>query len=293
MYSGGYVTELQIPARDGYELAATLTGEEQAPQAILVISSATGVPRQLYRQFANYAATEHNLLVITYDYRGIGGSRRGSLRGFATRMSDWAILDTAGVLQWVVERYAEKQLLLLGHSYGGQILGLLPQIERVSRVVTVAAQSGYWGLQPGLEKYRVWLYTHLVMPAITGAFGYFPWRRLGGGEDLPYGVALEWASWCRSPRYVLGDTALMPLMQLERVQTPILAYSFADDNWGSQPSVDWMMSQYRSAQVTRRHLMPRNLGLDKVGHFGFFKPKAKTLWNEALSWLTSPILVPS
>ena len=37
-------------------------------------------------------------MVVTYDYRGIGGSAPSRLRGFEARMRDWAFLDMTAVV---------------------------------------------------------------------------------------------------------------------------------------------------------------------------------------------------
>jgi predicted alpha/beta hydrolase len=50
----------------------------------------------------------------------------------------------------------------------------------------------------------MWFFTHALIPAASALFGFLPMRALTGGEDLPGGVALEWARWCRHPRYAVG-----------------------------------------------------------------------------------------
>src|SRR5258708_27600907 len=40
----------------------------------------------------------------------------------------------------------------------------------------------------------MWVMWHAVMPAVTRTMGYFPARRLGLPEDLPAGVAYDWAA---------------------------------------------------------------------------------------------------
>lgn len=269
--------ELQIPARGGFTLAATLF---ETAQDVLLISSATAVPRQFYRRFAQYAQGKYS--VLTYDYRGIGGSRPSSLRGFEAKMRDWALLDTAGVLDWVVRELSPRRVMMVGHSFGGQTAGLLENASKLDKLITLSAQSGYWKVQGGREKGRVRFLVTVLMPLLTHGVGYFPWSRLGAGEDLPKGVALEWARWCRQPNYLLDDQSL-PLERYQSFAAPVLAYSIDDDDWGTERAVDEMMRAY--PQVERRHVKPQDYGLAKLGHMGFFKPSAQPLWDEALNWL--------
>src|SRR5690606_1008313 len=100
--------------------------------------------------------------VLTYDYRGVGGSRPTSLRGFKANLTDWALLDMAGAVDWMRQRYGEWPLDVVGHSFGGQGLGLLPNNGEVSRALLVSAQAAYWKLMPPPESYRVYALMNLI-----------------------------------------------------------------------------------------------------------------------------------
>lgn len=273
---------LTIPARDGFALAAMRYEPAVNPTAtVVVINAATAVPQGYYRAFATFLA-EQGYIAITYDYRGIGGSRPASLRGFAARARDWALLDMAGVVDWVQATCRPRRLFAVGHSFGGQTPGLLPNGDRIDALATLSAQSGHWRLQGGRQKLAVALHTHLTLPVLARLCGYVPWSRFSAAEDLPLGVALEWASWCRRRGYLLDDPTL-PVERYRRFAAPVLAYSVADDDWGTARSVDAMMGAY--PRLTRRHLVPSALGLPRIGHFGFFRPTCAALWPELVAWL--------
>lgn len=273
---------LTIPARDGFALAATrYHPATDRPAATVVINAATAVPQGFYRAFATFFA-EQGYAVITYDYRGIGASRPASLRGFVAQARDWALLDMAGVVDWARAAGLASRLVMIGHSYGGQTPGLLPNGDQVDAMVTLSAQSGYWRLQGGGQKIAVALHMHLTFPLLANLLGYVPMSRLGAGEDLPKGVALEWAAWCRRRGYLRDDPTL-PVERYRAFRAPVLAYSFADDAWGTRRSVDAMMSAY--PRLTRRHITPAEVGLRAIGHFGFFRPAAAALWPAVVAWL--------
>ena len=122
----------------------------------------------------------------------------------------------------------------------------------------------------------------VLIPLLTRLFGYFPWSMFAPGENLPGGVALEWARWCRDPDYLLGDETL-PLERYDAFDAPVLSYSIEDDDWGTARAVDAMMRAY--PRVTRRHLVPADYGLEKIGHMGFFRPGAEPVWDEVIGWL--------
>ncbi|WP_428266761.1 alpha/beta hydrolase family protein [Haliangium sp.] len=273
--------DLTIPARDSYPLAATLYRPEGQPRRVVLVNSATATPRRFYRHFAA-ALRDAGYLVLTYDYRGIGDSRPQNLRGFAATMSDWAFHDMAGVVDWIVAEHAPERLFLVGHSFGGQVAGMLDNAAAVSGMLAFSAQSGHWRLQGGEQKATVCFHVHVTLPVLSTLFGYMPWSAVGAGEDLPKGAALQWAGWCRRREYLLGDDTL-PIERFQRFTAPILAYSIDDDKWGTARAVDALMAAYPN--VERRHLSPTQVGLPAIGHFGYFKPGASHLWHDAITWL--------
>ena len=154
--------------------------------------------------------------VLTYDYRGTGDSRQKSLTGynqprslvgFKASMSDWAALDVTAAVAWMRERYKALPLDYVGHSFGGQALGLLPNNTEVSRALLIAAQAGYWKLMAAPERYRVYAMLNFVGTPLTRLIGYAPgWTGLG--DDLPKGVFLQWVGWVMSERYMFDDPNL-------------------------------------------------------------------------------------
>jgi predicted alpha/beta hydrolase len=276
------VENLIIPACDDYGLAGTVYQPNDNPtNTAVTINTATAVPQQFYKPFATFLA-EQGYTVITYDYRGIGGSKPQSLRGFEANAEDWALLDIAGVIDWVQDTYQPQRLFHIGHSYGGQVAGFLPNADKIDAMVTFSAQSGYWRLQGGNQKLAVLFHMYVTFPVLSHLFGYMPWSKLGPAEDLPKGVALGWARWCRQPGYVMDDSHL-PLERYKEFKAPVLAYSFDDDNWGTKKSVDKMMSVYPN--VERRHVLPGDVGMTSIGHVGFFRSKSAALWPDIVAWL--------
>ncbi len=278
--SADVATDFTLVAADGCELAATVYGRRQAETA-LIVNGATGVPRHFYRAFATHLV-RRNWAVLTFDYRGIGDSAPRSLRGFDAGIRDWALHDMPAAIDWVGETLSPKRVFAIGHSFGGQTLGLCENAGRIDAMVAVSAQSGYWGVQPGAERLRVGVAVNVIIPLLTRVIGYFPWRWFASAEDLPRNVALEWARWCRQRNYLLDDTSL-PLHRYKDFEAPVLAYSIDDDGWGSSRSVDEMMHAY--VNVTRRHLIPAEYRLERLGHMGAFRRGSEGLWDEFAGWL--------
>jgi predicted alpha/beta hydrolase len=278
--------DVSFAARDGFRLAATLCQPSDGkPHATVLIASATAVPRGYYGKFAAYLA-ERGFATLTFDYRGIGGSRPASLRGFPARMRDWAALDLSAAVDFAAALHPDLPLLYVGHSFGGQALGLLPNNTRVSRALFVAAQIGYWRLFPFPENWRIFVLLRLVAPPITHAFGYLP-GKLGIGEDLPRDVFLEWAGWCMKPRYLFDDATLDTLTNYPKYRGALRAIGLDDDKWAPPIAVAGLLAGYRGTDAQHVTIRPRDIGVDKIGHFGFFRSEHRAaLWRPAADWLT-------
>lgn len=282
----GTESEIEIAACDGYPLAATRFEPGRETDDWIVLNSATAVPRSYYARFARFLAGE-GWRVVTYDYRGIGGSRPRRLRGFHARMRDWAQQDAAGVLDWV-EANGAGRVSVVGHSFGGQALGLLPRPERLAAAVLVGSQSGYWRLWDGWRQAQVAAFWHAVIPGLCAVCGFFPGRVLGMGENSPAGVAREWAAWGRRPGYVTEADGLGA--GFARVRCPIRSYSFSDDTFAPPRAVEALLGFYSAARVERRALSPRDLGVRAFGHWSFFRERFREpLWTEAAAWLREAV----
>jgi predicted alpha/beta hydrolase len=289
-----FVDDIIVPAADRYPLGATLFLPRTAKRThAVLINSATAVPRKLYRGFAGYLA-RRGCAVLTYDYRGTGDSRQRSLTaynqpkslvGFKASMSDWAAKDVASTVTWMRERYKTMPLVYVGHSFGGQAFGLLPNNNDVSRALFIAAQAGYWKLMASPERYRVYAMLNYVGTPLTKLLGYTPgWAGLG--EDMPKDAFLQWVSWVMRPRYLFEDPNLSGLSNFEKYKGALRAVCFPDDPWATRTAVELLCSGFTAIEPEIVSVTPAEAGVPKIGHFGFFRPEHRdTLWRGAAEWI--------
>jgi predicted alpha/beta hydrolase len=281
-----FVDDIMLPASDGYMLAASLFLPRGAKQTTVLINSATAVPRKIYRAYATFLAGR-GCVVLTYDYRGIGGSRPKTLAGFGATMSDWALLDVASAVTWMRGRYKGMPLTVVGHSFGGQAIGLLPNNDMIARSLLVAAQAGHWALMTPPENYRAYFVVNVLGRPITRLLGYTP-GRLGIGEDLPRGVFMQWTDWVMNKRYYYDDPKLQALTNYAQYKAPVRALSFTDDPWATLPMVELLCSGFTATRPEIVSVTPQQAGASKIGHFGFFRPEFRdTLWQDSADWLSA------
>jgi len=278
-------TDFRFPAGDGYSLAATMRRPSGEPRGFVLVASATATPRQYYGRFANFLATR-GFAVMTFDYRGIGGSRPRSLRGIDCRMRDWAALDITAAVDFLA-REAGGPLLYVGHSYGGQALGLLPNNGKIARALFAAAQIGYWRLFPPPENWRAFLMLNFGRFIVAPLLGYVP-GRLGIGESLPKGAFLEWAKWCMNPDYLFDDETLDARKNYPNYRGALRAIALSDDAWAPPILVEKLLAHYTGTKPELVVVRPAEIGEQKIGHFGYFRPQAgEKLWPAAAEWLAN------
>lgn len=282
-----------LEAADGQRLGGTVFLPARAGNGLSVqINGATGVPARYYAAFAGYLAG-CGFTVLTYDYRGIAASPH-TPGAPPPRMRDWGMQDMVAAAAWLDSRHPGLTRTMVAHSFGGQGIGLMPQAGDFAAIVTIASQQGYWRNWPAPQRWRLALIWHVALPVVLKLRGHMP-GSLIGGEDLPIGVAREWSRWCRSPHYIC-DEAGAPLRPYnDRVRAAIRMVSFADDvDFGPRRGVDALMDYYPNARIERLHVAPADWGLERIGHFGFFKRAMPAeRWAEVAGWLQQQAGMPS
>lgn len=278
----GESIDIRIPTGDGRQLGATCHEPVGPARAQVVIHGATAVPQRFYGSFARHLAWR-GFRVLTYDYRGIGRSRALPLRDEAVTMAGW-IDDASAAQRWLVDRDPQLPLLAIGHSFGGQIAPTLDAGRRPAAIAMVGSGSGWWRGYSAAQRPGLWLTWSLAMPVLGRTLGYVPgWTGLG--EDLPAGVARQWARWCRSPDYFLSE---LPHLRerLADYDGRVLALSFSDDAFAPLPAVRWLLDRLSRAEVEHQHLRPEQAALESVGHFGAFRTIAvERLWPRIVRFL--------
>ncbi len=263
---------ISIQAADGFPLAATLFEPAGVSRGWVVINAAMGVKQTYYRPFARWLA-DQGFSAVTWDYRGVAASRPGPVGRISLR--DWAELDMEGVLRWALTR--ERPVVALGHSLGTQLLGLAPSATRLAGIVGVGSQSGDWRNWPFPYDVGMLIISSVLLPSISGVFGKLP----GGlmGEELPKGPVVDWARWLRSKGYLLSEGQWIA-DQYARITCPITGFSMADDTfYAPKHAVDRLYAIYKNAPLERVHLVPKELGLKRIGHFGAFRRSCeKAVW---------------
>jgi len=266
---------------DGVRLAATRYRPSGPADSTIVLAGATAVPRGFYRRFGEHAARA-GFEVITLDYRGTGGSRPASLRGYRMTFADWAEHDIPAAIEAATP---DRPIRLVGHSYGGTALGLVPAADRLTGAYTFGAGTGWVGWMTPAERRKAqagWA----LGTVTTALLGYTPWGRIMGGEDLPAGAFRGWKRWTGFPRFIVDDPREPgAAARYAAIRIPLVYATAIDDPWATPASRDAMLANFTGAPRTAVDLRPADLGLPAIGHMGYFRAGAESLWDAALTTL--------
>ena len=287
---------VKFPALDGYELGGVhfRPHHDLEPTVAVVIAAGGGIPARRYRHFASFLAAA-GVPVLTFDYRGIGKSRPRSLRGFMATAEDWSEGDCGGAIAWMRTRYPHAKLVGVAHSIGSLIIGGAPNVNECAGLVFIAAHTGYYGDYAKRQRIPMAILWHGVMPVLTHLFGYFPASMLGLGEDIPAGMALQWAA-RRTPDLRPEATARdssrarAMLARFCEIKVPIRAISFTDDKFATEGGTRRLLAVYSGVSARCEFVKPSSSGLANIGHFGFFRREAQeALWPLVLAYVQSAL----
>jgi predicted alpha/beta hydrolase len=276
---------LALRARDGRELAAHWLAAP-ARRGVIMISGATGFPQTFYFKFAQYLA-ERGYDTLLYDYRGMGGSAPADLAEEGARMSDWGLLDMPAALQLAAERAQGSPVVTLGHSIGGQFLGLLRNHALARAHVQIATSVGFWRWERAPFKYLAWWFWRVHGPLLLALKGYVPSGGGWAGLPLPRGVYEEWRRWCLRPGHFGPDleTYLAGHVFAE-IRAPLLSVGFTDDPIATPRTVAAIDGFFTNAPRESRWYSPRDIGTRHIGHGGFFSSKHRdSLWKPVADWI--------
>ena len=275
-----------ITSSDQVTLLAEVYGDNN-PTA-LVINPAIGVKRKLYRPFAEFIA-DHGITCVLYNYRGMEDGLQDLPAGVNLNTVAWGQQDQSAVLDWTLSNLQPRQLFLLGHSIGGQLVGFARPLNQVSGIIHIAAQKGdqrLWSVAGRLKLFLLW---HVLIPLLSRGTT-FDARKLGLGRyPWPASAARQWAAWGRSKGYLFNPKFAYDLTPWQQFDRPILSLGFADDEMAPEAAIDGLLDEFTTAHdlghIDKRMICPTSVGLSAIGHFGFFKPEANSLWKDLNRWI--------
>lgn len=280
---------LSIMTERNQALAATVYRPKGEVRTAVMIAPATGIKRQFYHNFATYLA-EQGFGVLTFDNEGIGDSLLSDLVKCDASLISWGRHDMPAVLDALQDEFSAATYHLIGHSAGGQLIGLMPNYKTLASVFNVACSSGRIKNMAMPYKLKAMGFMDAFIPITNLALGYTPSDKIGMGEPLPRGVARQWREWCNGAGYiktVFGKSVHTHFY--DDITVPSLWLGFSDDDIANSKNMDDMIRVFTQMPAEKRFFDPKDFGLSSIGHMRYFSRKTNTkapqLWQMAVDWL--------
>jgi len=278
------IEEISIRCSDGIVLAGTRYIPGTIKCAVL-ICPATGIKRRFYISFAKYLA-EQGYGVITFDNRGVGGSLNGDLNAINASLINWGVLDMSAALEELKTSFPGQSYHIIGHSAGGQLVGLMSNATEISSLFNFASSSGCLRNMQFPFILSASFFMNVFIPLSNLLFGKANCQWVGMGEPLPKLVAKQWSKWCRGKGYVETDFGKdVTNHSYDVLNFPSMWVHATDDEIANLENVKDMSRVFKKSKVEIVTLDPKEMGLQQIGHMGFFSSKKKNLWRLAVDWL--------
>lgn len=281
------VQEIFIQTQNGRKIGARIFKAHSAT-SVVIIAGAMGVAQHCYEKFAKFL-NDNGHHAITFDYFGYGQSIDRHVKHCNTDILEWGQQDCNAVIQYAKTHFNNVPVQWIGHSVGGQLMGMTSDFNQVTNAVTVACGSGYWRQNSPPTKRVVWLVWYILTPILVPLLGYFPGKKLNIVGNLPGRVMKQWRRWALNKGYAVGAEGDAMQAQFDSVTVPITSLSFSDDEMMSKENIDSLHSFYRGSDVNMVRVTPEQLGETFVGHLGWFREKFKdSIWAGQILPLLKP-----
>lgn len=257
--------------------------EAEVAKGVVVIGSALGVSQHYYKRFANYLV-DQNYHVLTFDYRYTGDSS-ASFKSKDINLEDWGRQDIEAAIVFAEEK--ALPVYFVGHSIGGQLVGLAPSAKKLKKLVFVASSAPYWRRWSFPGNIKILLSSKLLFPVVAALTRQFPTQAVGlGNIAIPSGFIQQWAAWMRKPDYLLDASFALDEQGYAELSQPILSLGFTDDDLAPEANIQHLAGFFTSADVAVKMFDPQQAQVNSLGHTGFFRDNVKnSLWPELLNWL--------
>lgn len=273
---------------DGVVLKGILLKPEN-PKAIVQFNGGTATKKEFYLPFLLYL-TEHGYLCCLWDYRGSGDSAPEDLRACGHQYRDYGLKDMPTIKTFLIERFPNLPILLFAHSVGGQQFGFMENLEGYKGMVGYGVSTGYMKNMPFSYRLLSYYFFYVFTPFSNFWFGYLKAKKFGIMEDLPKKVVLEWRDWCSKKSYFFDEkfaNKTAPVQNYKAIPFPIHIFWAPDDPIANERNVkDFWANVSSKGGINFQQLHPKDMGIQKIEHFGFFKKRMKEkLWGLALDKL--------
>ncbi|MBN3859972.1 hypothetical protein GKC56_05565 [Neisseriaceae bacterium PsAf] len=174
----------------------TLTGyyfnpESDTHQQPILFATGTGIKQSFYMKFCTWLCEEKNHPVFIFDFNDIGESLFIPLKESKAAIRDWGQYDIPAAIDLLCQKTGVDEIILVGHSVGGQLMGIVHNYEKISKITAISSSTGFVGNMLPAYRRKALFFFNIYIPICNFLFGYTKSEKVNMGENLPKEVARE------------------------------------------------------------------------------------------------------
>lgn len=278
--------DFETVSEDGVKLKGTLLIPDN-PKAVIQFNCGTATKKEIYLSFLTHL-TENGYLCCLWNYRG--SEKTDNLKNSHYRFTDYGTKDIPAIKAFLDNKFSNLPFLFIGHSTGGQQIGFINELNNVKGNINIAVSSGYYRNMPFGYRMKAYFFFYIFTPISALLNGFVKAKPYGFMENLPKKVVFEWRDWLEKEDYFFdkkfyGKT--VPTGCFKSFKFPIHVYYSTDDTISNVKNTKAFWKNVKSEKgITFTELTPKEFGLKKIDHFGYFKKTMKgKLWTDVVKRL--------
>ncbi|MGW8847060.1 alpha/beta fold hydrolase [Streptomyces sp. JH002] len=278
--------DLVVTFADGSTTTVRLFPAEDPAAPVVLFLPAMGVRAGYYEVLAD-VLVENGTHVALADHRGHGGSSVRPGRRRTWGYADLLEVELPTIIEEVRAAFGVEQLVLAGHSLGGQLALLYTATapERISRAAVIGTGTAWHRVVTGKDAARRYFGVRLTGVVAT-LWGYLPqWFPFAGREARH--VILDWVREGRTGRYQLSRTEVDYEAALAKSTVPTLFVGFAHDPLVPPAGLRHIADKVTAAPVTLRELSLEQLRLKEPSHYHWAR-RPQAVADALTEWMAQP-----
>jgi predicted alpha/beta hydrolase len=276
-----YSLNVSFPDGSSTDLAVLRT--DLAPAPVVLCLPAMGVRSRYYQTLGEVLAASGFHAVLA-DLRGSGASSVRPSRRVSFGYAEILEMELPAIVEAVCREFGTEQVIVVGHSLGGQMgLLLAATSDRVSQAVIVASGSAWYRKVPGIRSVGRFLGLQLMF-ATTLVWGHLPkWIPFAGREARR--LMLDWGFESMTGRYRVSRSSTDYESALACSTVPALFVLLPGDSFVPAPCTRHLAEKLRLAPVEYREIPAAEFRLEKTDHFRW-AARPHAVVAAAAEWLT-------
>ncbi len=244
-------------------------------QEVIIITAAIAINPKYYKAFAKHIRNDKKLVIIV-NFRGTG-LNASHLKNKSITFTDWATEDLNCLIAGIKKNYPDANIHCIGHSMGGFVFGMCPNLSLVSKITLINVPTGALREFKFHLKVKISFYAYILVPFFSAFFKCANFKIIGLGENMPLGVVKQFINWVKNDDFFNGAVEQHENMH-HLFRGKLISVCVLDDSMADLKRIKKYGDYFAHASSIKiLTINPSDYQLKSIGHIGFFKHRR--LWN--------------